>query len=970
MATDDAKTAKTLTEGGGPDGSSLSSEPAKPQTLNDGSRPAHDPDGVRDSAGNVEDLNGDISSGDGDGDGVVIRRRIVETEVTVEKIFGAEDEDDLGCEKKNGNGSGSALGMDKDGVLSVNGSEKSCGSENVNGSLDENRKVVEGRSNNAQEGNEAKLGDDNVQLQEVDYDKEDYNGEDFSDTGDKHGYRVGDFVWGKIKSHPWWPGQIYDPSDASACATKLKQKDRLLVAYFGDGSFSWCHSSQLRPFVVDFEEMSTQSTSKHFVNAVEKALDEISRVVESEMTCSCIPEGNQIVVAKPVNAGIKTEANVPEGGTGKLLIAQHGPAELLAIVRNIGRINSFNSLLQFIVLKSWLGSFYRARGGYKLCSYSEPRYIEGLEDIKNGEKDGTEFSETVEVPIRVSLEEDWLEKSSQKRPEVPEDKLYQRRKQKSVADLMREDMDLMSTVKETRSSKSASAMKKSKVSDKTGSKIEDRTVLTPSLGEKRGRKKKKKKKAEDSGSPKTAETKVSSLENGGVKGEESNEIPLSMMKEKMKEKSGKSASRKEKRKVNDETAGEDNTLKFSGSSKPKVSGGEKDEVKPNGEMVKSYAAREKKKSRYLSPPYTDIKRGIKNSSSKKDSETNSENVSDTSQIGARMTRAGSQLIGSPLILKCDKMSEDDHPKEIGTGNDDALGIKSPKKARQDQMRNINSMEIDATPFELLYEVRSAAVNPLCSREEKNLEMVTGFFSAYRNSVFLNGSKDTEMYKKARSGRKRKSSNSELGPLEQSEPLKSGSKQKKENGMKGHKPKKAKQAANASSGGTEEPSAKKDSPALLVTFPPGFSLPSKDDIIKIFSKFGAVNEAETDVFYNSFCARLVFIKSSDAEEAFNISVEKNPFGAANVNFRLRYPSAAPRDQKIPSPLERTPENPIPPQQLDTEALRLGFVKYKLEVIARMVENSGAKTAANLKSNLEGEMKELLEKVNGMIESIST
>ncbi|KAM7509136.1 hypothetical protein LguiA_019589 [Lonicera macranthoides] len=957
METDDANTAKTLTEGDGPDGSSLSLEPVKPQTLNDGLGPALDPDGVRDSAGNVEDLNGDISSGDGDGDGdgdgVVIRRRIAETEVTVERIFGAEDEVDLGCEEENENRSDSALGMDKDVAPSVNGSEKSGGSENVNGSVDENCKVVEGRSNNAQEVSEAKLGDDKVQLQEVDSNKDDDDGEDFSDMGDKHGYRVGDFVWGKIKSHPWWPGQIYDPSDASAYATKLKQKDRLLVAYFGDGSFSWCHSSQLRPFVEDFEEMSTQSTSKHFVNAVEKALDAISRIVESEMTCSCIPEGNQVVVTKPVNAGIKTEANVPEGGAVKLLIAQHGPAELLAIVRNIGRVNSFNSLLQFIVLKSWLGSFYRARGGYKLCSYTEPRYIEGLEDIKNGEKDGTEFGEPVEVPIRVSLEEDWLEKSPQKRPQVPEDKLYQRRKQKSVADLMREDMDLMSTVKETRSGKSASATKKSKVSDEIGTKIEDRTVLTP-LGEKRGRKKKK---AEVSRSPKTAETKVSSLENDGVKGEESNEIPLSMMKE--------------KRKVNYETAGKDNTLKFSGSSKAKVSGGEKDEMKSNEEMVRSYAAREKKKSRYLSPPYTDIKRGIKNSSAKKVSETNSENVSDVSQIGARTTRAVSQLIGSPLILKCsDRTSEDGHPKEIGTGNNDALGIKSPKKARQDQMLNINSMEIDATPFELLYEVRSAAVNPLCLGVEKNLEMITGFFSAYRNSVFFNGSKDKEMYKKARSGRKRKSSNSEPGALEQSELLKSGSKQKKENGVKGHKSKKAKQAAKASSGGTEEPSAKKDSPALLVTFPPGFSLPSKDDIIKIFSKFGAVNEAETDVFYNSFCARLVFMKSSDAEEAFNISVEKNPFGAANVNFRLRYPSAAPRDQKIPSPLERTPDNPIPPQQLDTEALRLGFVKFKLDVIARMVENSGAKVAADLKSNLEGEMKELLEKVNGMIESIST
>jgi hypothetical protein len=35
---------------------------------------------------------------------------------------------------------------------------------------------------------------------------------------------VGEFVWGKIKSHPWWPGWVYDPSDASELALKLKQE--------------------------------------------------------------------------------------------------------------------------------------------------------------------------------------------------------------------------------------------------------------------------------------------------------------------------------------------------------------------------------------------------------------------------------------------------------------------------------------------------------------------------------------------------------------------------------------------------------------------------------------------------------------------------------------------------------------------------------------------------------------------------
>ncbi|KAL2528967.1 uncharacterized protein Fot_21568 [Forsythia ovata] len=41
---------------------------------------------------------------------------------------------------------------------------------------------------------------------------------------------------------------IYDPQDASSFAGKHIRMDRLLVAFFGDGSFSWCLPAQLIPF--------------------------------------------------------------------------------------------------------------------------------------------------------------------------------------------------------------------------------------------------------------------------------------------------------------------------------------------------------------------------------------------------------------------------------------------------------------------------------------------------------------------------------------------------------------------------------------------------------------------------------------------------------------------------------------------------------------------------------------------------
>ncbi|GJT97192.1 tudor/PWWP/MBT superfamily protein isoform 1 [Tanacetum coccineum] len=37
-------------------------------------------------------------------------------------------------------------------------------------------------------------------------------------------FAMSDLVWGKVRSHPWWPGQIFDPADASEQAVKHHKK--------------------------------------------------------------------------------------------------------------------------------------------------------------------------------------------------------------------------------------------------------------------------------------------------------------------------------------------------------------------------------------------------------------------------------------------------------------------------------------------------------------------------------------------------------------------------------------------------------------------------------------------------------------------------------------------------------------------------------------------------------------------------
>ncbi|CAN4125581.1 unnamed protein product [Withania somnifera] len=113
------------------------------------------------------------------------------------------------------------------------------------------------------------------------------------------------------ESHPWWPGQIFDPSDASEKAIKYHKKDSFLVAYFGDRTFAWNDASVLRPFYSHFSQIEKQSNSETFQNAISCALEEVSRRVELGLTCSCTSEDSYDEISCQIveNAGIREESS-------------------------------------------------------------------------------------------------------------------------------------------------------------------------------------------------------------------------------------------------------------------------------------------------------------------------------------------------------------------------------------------------------------------------------------------------------------------------------------------------------------------------------------------------------------------------------------------------------------------------------------------------------------------------------------
>ncbi|CAK9155056.1 unnamed protein product [Ilex paraguariensis] len=979
-------------------------EPAESETLmagsaegQTGSKPGPDENGVRVSVGNKEGLNGDIVSGDGSV--VVVTRRVVETDrISVETSFGRQSRGLFGggeetlkgldsvseVEKNEGqkigvggdssvftgvgsdrklefcNGNGISLLLEVHGSLeSVNcDSEKKCGYGDGKGLLPQNgenpgekigersrKKYMKGKGGEKEEDGEV-VNQDNKE------EDEDNGGEGVG--AQEHVYSVGDLVWGKIRSHPWWPGQIYNPFDASENANKLKQKDRLLVAYFGDSSFSWCSPSQLKPFVENFKEMSKQSNSNSFVNAVQKALEEMGRVVELGMTCSCVPDKDLIGLTRSVtvNAGIRTGVLVPQGDTGKLSSSWLEPVELIANIRYLAVAFSVTCKLELTLLKSLLSAFYRAKGVYSLPVYYEPQAIEGLDDNSGN---GVLAMNEVRDPMQGPIEEDWLSSPVCRAEyhEISEDKLYRRRKQKSVAELMKEDMTTEPKDKKwsmtkdgTHPGKAMSGKKRAKMGGTDKAESHGAGGLTSS-GRKRGMKM-----DEIYESSQGKEDKVCSVENGGWDEKEDKE-----------------------------------SLVARGRKRNGVSGVENVDRDTKEETKNISSPRERKKSKYLTSPFTSPIWRVRNSSFKRVSEIEAEGIAKIARMGERMTKAAGQLTGSPPIVKCsDEKFQKKQSKELSDGCDTS-GSSCPQTTEQDQDQEQEPKKItfpidgNASVTKMLFLVRSVAVNSLHLRDKRSLATITGFVSTFRSSVYLNGS-NYKIYHKRQHGRKRKSLNSEPGPqgedldhtVCESPESKSLRRRNEKNEQRNLCGPKLKKAANVSGLKTNDKEADKDaSPpvALMVSFPPGFSLPSKDDLIKIFSKFGSLNEKETDILYNSYCGQVVFLRTSDAEEALSLVLKNSPFGAANVNYRLQYPSAALSARKASSPLKKTPANQVSSRQSDDDGVsQVGFIRQKLQMLTSMLENYDGEISHEMKSRLEDEMKCLLEKVSTMTETTTS
>ncbi|PWA75467.1 hypothetical protein CTI12_AA243140 [Artemisia annua] len=231
----------------------------------------------------------------------------------------------------------------------------------------------------------------------------------FSPRENEGDFAVSDLVWGKIRSHPWWPGQIFDPADASEQAVKHHKKDCFLVAYFGDQTFAWNESAVLKPFRSYFSQIDKNNSSEVFKNAVDCALEEVSRRVELGLTCSCVSRDiyEKIKCQSVENSGIKEESSRRHGVDKSTSVNSFEPAKLVEYVRLLAKFPfSVCDKIDLTIAKAQLVSHLRHKGYGQLAEFQ----ISGdlMEDDSVSTEDGSKKRKAV----------DSISDGSEKRPSL------------------------------------------------------------------------------------------------------------------------------------------------------------------------------------------------------------------------------------------------------------------------------------------------------------------------------------------------------------------------------------------------------------------------------------------------------------------------------------------------------------------------------------------------------------------------
>ncbi|KAL2528966.1 uncharacterized protein Fot_21567 [Forsythia ovata] len=127
-----------------------------------------------------------------------------------------------------------------------------------------------------------------------------------------------------------------------------------------------------------------------------------------------------------------------------------------------------------------------------------------------------------------------------------------------------------------------------------------------------------------------------------------------------------------------------------------------------------------------------------------------EKLAKISQVGEHMTKA----TGDHFSLFANIL-----PSRQQNGIDSSLDTSS-QQDENDPKKILDAVDVDASGSGVLSKVQSTAVDPLYLSNEGSLNMIRGFFSSFRSSIYLDASNYKEFYIHQR-GKKRKLLHSNL-----------------------------------------------------------------------------------------------------------------------------------------------------------------------------------------------------------------
>ncbi|KAM0932913.1 putative non-specific serine/threonine protein kinase [Dioscorea sansibarensis] len=827
-------------------------------------------------------------------------------------------------------------------------------------------------------------------------------------------FLVGNFVWGRVRNHPWWPGRVRDPEIAVVAKRAVRRSpNSVFVSYFGDESYAWCQPMHLKPFKQEFPQMMAQSVSKGFLSAVRSALEEIGRCVEVEMACSCV------------------DIEIPDGflkqGSKEFAITGYTPAEFLQLVRDVAKNCMVVDMLEITVLRSWVFAFNR-KSGHQRCGVVD--LIDKFD--LDAEDDG--------------MGDSWID--APRKPEISEEK-YKRRKKRSMAKLIAEmdlnavevsddvdsvveeeekdsdftgegekpeveekddDDDVKEEEKYEEEEKGNDVVKeeekKHEEEEKVNAKVVDGAVV---VGEGTGSGKRERKKSKYLSYPyahlsgihgkqsvfllgdfevKTSK-KASYCSSTKLTGSVT-EVDLSDKEEDQKGLVSKLESISAREILSELLAAARDSLHLKWNRTAKTVRGffaayrsafysESLDFEAHQEKLAECGCLNRKTADDVKSNQPQEGESDRNSKKRKGGTNGETKVKSVAK--RKMKRDGIEAI-VPVELELDTLGGSEKARtpqkrmkknetacvetssDLGLSKRNSSGEAQGKKAKQSEDSEGTLLNVDHPKSN----VTAPSINQLKKQtriEGANVqtvahvpvETVNSSEEARKSMMVLTNGKPSadvaeellESPKVKKSGKKRRKSKEDLDSKALADLNLDAS-----NGSDVSQKKQKKTDENNS----ESPAA------LLLSFAPGVNLPSREEIVASFSKYGSLNESDTEVMKDSACARLVFMKSSDAENALHSRDKTGVFAPPNASYRVRYltvnPSSPPSSAAAANLM---PDRPLP-------YIRKNLERMISTLTSPLVSDKDAGSSDELKpdakENLVGEMQGLLEKVNKLLD----